>query len=104
MGMTSTPAPGAHAVSQGVLEIWVSRWCAPPPVVVAAVLTGGESGRADSPKQVHPFPPLSSARAVAARLGGIRNRMAWWTSMLFGTQLAETMNEFLVMCGFTSVQ
>ena len=76
VGTTSWPWPGAQAVSQGVFEIWAS----PVP------------GRAVSPKHVQPLPP-SSAAGPLGQSGGTRNRMAWWTSTLFGKKWLATMNE-----------
>ena len=45
-----------------------------------------------------------STKAVRRQLGGIRKRMAWRTSMLFGWNWALTMKLFLVTWGLTSVQ
>ena len=88
LGRLSSPWPGAQALSHGVLEIWSS------PVL----------GMGVSPKQVHPFPPTLSASAVAARSGGTRNKMAWWSSTLPGKNWLEMMYEFCLTCGFITVQ
>ena len=66
LGALSTPWPGAQAVSHGVFDTWANE----------------VSGRGDSPKQVQPWLLPSSASAALARLGGTRNKMAWWTSEL----------------------
>ncbi len=59
---------------------------------------------ADSPKQVQPFPFWSSASALAARFGGTRKRMAWWTSMLWGKNWLDVIMASSVTWGSTSVQ
>ncbi len=68
VGRTSSPCPGAQAVSHGVWEIWAR----PVP------------GRAVSPKQVQPLASVFAALAAATSSGGTRNKMAWCTSGLFG--------------------
>ncbi len=87
-GSTSSPWPGAQADNHGVSPRAASE--AP--------------GSAVSPKQVQPFPPASAASACAANAGGTRNKMAWCTSTLFGKNWLETMKEFVVTFGLTSVQ
>ena len=75
LGRLSAPCPGDQALSQGVLEIW------PSPVL----------GMGVSPKHDHPLPPTLAASAAEARLGGTRNKMAWWSSALPGKKWLETM-------------
>ncbi len=81
-------APGPHAVSQGVLEIW-------------SLLVEGIGA---SPKHDHPLPPWSALSAAEARFGGTRNKIAWWTSLVPGKNWLATMYALVLMCGLIKVQ